>query len=260
MLLFISTCQAEEQLTISIPGYEKSYSRKALLAHPDLVLIKQVHLPSYPNQSFDLQAIPLCSLLKINKDVGSILKIRGWDKYLSYFTLERLYPCDPKRESIAYIAIEEPEKPWPIAAKLKRSAGPFYLIWQGKPVAQTDWVFGPEMISITNRNPFSNLLPVNSSTQETKGLEQFASKCGVCHSINLVGNLEFGPDLNYPMNPTEYFSEKILRQFIRNSQSIRHMKYDKMLAFSEKLLSEEEMDDLISFLKLMKNHKIQNIQ
>ena len=189
----------------------------------------------------------------------AILKIKGWDKYLSYFNLERIYPCDPKKESTAYIAIEEPGKPWPIAAKLKRSAGPFYLIWQGKSVPQTDWVFGAETISITNKNPFSDLLPANSSAQETKGFEQFTSKCAVCHSINLVGNLEFGPDLNYPMNPTEYFSEKILKQFIRNSQSVRHMKYDRMLAFSKDMLSDEELDDLISFLKLMKTHKIQTL-
>ena len=70
MLFFISSCQAQEHLTITIAGHEKLYSKKVLLAHPHLVLIKQVHLPTYPNRTFDLKAIPLCSLVESNKDAG----------------------------------------------------------------------------------------------------------------------------------------------------------------------------------------------
>lgn len=112
------------------------------------------------------------------------------------------------------------------------------------------------MISATDQNPFSTLLPANSTGQEAQGLEVFSSKCGVCHSINTVGNLELGPDLNYPMNPTEYFSEELLRKFIRNPQSVRFLKNDKMFPFTKTLLPEEELDAIIAFLKLMRTHKI----
>ncbi|KTD27146.1 MULTISPECIES: c-type cytochrome [Legionella] len=256
----ISVSSAQEVLTITIDDRQTTYTPESLFKHPNLVIVKQVHLPTYPGQSFDLKAIPLCNLLNINdKTVGSILKIRASDKYVSYFNLHRIHPCDKTRASTAYIAIEDPNKPWPIVSKLKRSAGPFYLIWQGEKVSQTDWIFGTEAISTTTHNPFSTLLPANSTGQEAKGLEIFSSKCGVCHSINLVGNLELGPDLNFPMNPTEYFSEALLRQFIRNPQSVRFLKNDKMFPFSEKLLPNEELDAIIAFLKLMRAYKIQTV-
>ncbi|KTC92571.1 MULTISPECIES: c-type cytochrome [Legionella] len=258
MLAWSSICFAQKPLTININGQETSYTSEALLTNPNLVTIKQAHLPTYPNQSFDLKAIPLCTLLNINnKKVGPILKVQAFDKYISYFNLHRIYPCDKTRASTAYLAIEEPNKPWPIFAKIHRSVGPFYLIWQGEKVPQTDWVFGTESISTTDQNPFSSLLPANSSGQEAQGLEQFSAKCGVCHSINLVGNLELGPDLNFPSNVLEYFSEAQLRKFIRNPQSVRFMKNDKMFPFTEKLLSAEELDAIIAFLKLMQSHKIQ---
>lgn len=259
ILIFSSACLAQT-LTINVGDQEASYTPETLLANPHLVTFKQLHLPTYPNQSFDVKALPLCSLLNIpNKNMKGVLKIRASDHYISYFNLYRVYPCDEKRVSTAYIAIEEPNKPWPIVAKLKRSAGPFYLIWQGEKVSQTDWIFGAENISITKENPFSALLPLNSTNQEAQGFEQFSNKCGVCHSINLIGNVEMGPDLNFPMNPLEYFSEKHVRKFIRDPQSVRYMKNDKMFAFNEKLLSAEELDAVIAFLKLMKAHKIQAV-
>lgn len=251
---------AQQSLTINIGDNVTTFTPDILLKNPNLVVIKQAHLPTYPNLSFDLKALPLCNLLNISdKKVGNVLKVRASDKYISYFNLNRVYPCDKTKPSIAYIAIEEPSKPWPIVSKLKRSAGPFYLIWQGKPVPQTDWIFGAEAISTTTQNPLSALLPANSTGQETQGLDVFASKCGVCHSINLVGNLELGPDLNYPMNPTEYFSEELLRKYIRNPQSVRFLKNDKMFPFSEKLLPQDELDAIIAFLKLMRTHKIQTV-
>ena len=61
------------------------------------------------------------------------------------------------------------------------------------------------------------------------------------------------------MNPMEYFSEKLLRQFIRNPQSVRYMKNDKMFAFTEDKLSNQELDAVIAFLKLMQKHKITSL-
>lgn len=260
LALILSCCFscgfAEEALRISSGTYTTSYNRERLLKSPKLTTLKQVPLPTYPGQFFDLKAVPLCTLLTINeKNTGTVLKILASDKYLSYINLQRIYPCDKKRSAIAYIAIEESDKPWPLVPKIKHSAGPFYLVWQGAKVEQTDWIFGVMAISVTDKNPFSKLLPMNSTGLEAQGLEIFAGKCGVCHSINLIGNLEIGPDLNVPMNPTEYFSEKHLRQFIRNPQSVRYMKNDKMFAFTKNILSEQELDALIAFLKLMQHHK-----
>ena len=256
LITLSSSCLAGE-LNIDLGKEKVSYSPDDLLKNPSLITLKNISLPTYPDQTFNLKAIPLCSLLKLeDKEVGVVLKVQASDKYISYFNLKRIYPCDKERASTAYLAIEEKDKPWPIVTKLKRSAGPFYLIWIGKKVAQTDWVFAVETISTTSHNPFSDLLPAKSTALQAQGLEIFASHCGVCHSINLIGNLEIGPDLNVPLNPTEYFSEKLLRQFIRNPQSLRYMKNDKMFAFTKDELSEQELDAVIAFLQLMREHKI----
>lgn len=126
ILTFTSISWGQEVLTINIKGHQTIYTPEILLKDPHRVILKQVRLPTYPNQYFDLKAVPLCHLLNINdKNVGSVLKIRASDQYVSYFNLHRIYPCDKTRASMAYIAIEEPDKPWPIVSKIKRSAGPF---------------------------------------------------------------------------------------------------------------------------------------
>lgn len=257
LTIFSSSCFADKPLIITIDSVKTSYSRETLLHHPALTTLKKISLPGYPGQFFDLQAVPLCSLLKLSaKHDDDLLKIQTFDNYLAHIKLERVYPCDKHRPAIAYIAIEEPGRPWPIIPKLKRSAGTYYLIWQGEGVPQTDWVFGSTAIDLATQSPFSKFLPLMKTPQEIQGLEQFSRKCGNCHSINLTGNLEKGPDLNVPMNPLEYFSEQQLRRYIRNPQSMRYMKNDLMFPFTRALLSDEELDAIIAFLKGMQSHKI----
>ncbi|KTD20556.1 putative signal peptide protein [Legionella lansingensis] len=259
LIMLCSNLYAGSSLTINTPKKQIIYTRENLLNHPKVVTLKSIHLPSYPDKIFDLKAIKLCELLVADDSTGTTLKVRAFDNYISYFNLQKIHPCETPRASIAYLAIEEPNEPWPIIPQLKRSAGSFYLIWIGQKVPQSNWIFGVESIQVTASNPFSKLLPQHSTDVQAKGLEIFADQCGGCHSINLVGNLEIGPDLNFPKNPTEYFSEKHLRQFIRNPQSIRYMKNDKMFPFTKQNLSDEELDALIEFLKLMREHKIKEV-
>jgi hypothetical protein len=39
--------------------------------------------------------------------------------------------------------------------------------------------------------------------------------------MNHQGPSRVGPDLNLPLNPTEYFKESVLPRYIRNPKSIR---------------------------------------
>ena len=43
----------------------------------------------------------------------------------------------------------------------------------------------------------------------------FVNKCLTCHTMNNAGSASAGPDLNLPMNPTEYFTavEEIMRGY-----------------------------------------------
>ena len=43
-----------------------------------------------------------------------------------------------------------------------------------------------------------------------RGLKLFQKTCFACHTINGEEASKVGPDLNLPMNPTEYFKEGVL--------------------------------------------------
>jgi hypothetical protein len=65
-----------------------------------------------------------------------------------------------------------------------------------------------------------------------RGLKLFQQTCLACHTLNREGPSQVGPDLNLPLNPTEYFKESILPQYIRNPKSVRSWEGSKMPGFS----------------------------
>ena len=88
-----------------------------------------------------------------------------------------------------------------------------------------------------------------------RGFHTFQKWCFSCHKINQQGLSDFAPDLNFPRSPTEYFNEKALRSYIRNPQSLRAWKSDRMRGFSSTELPEQELSDLIRYLKAMANSR-----
>src|SRR5260370_36818613 len=65
------------------------------------------------------------------------------------------------------------------------------------------------------------------------------SKCFACHTMNQAGSASAGPDLNLPMNPTEYFTDAGLRALIRDPRSVRVWPEQRMPGFAEENLSDE---------------------
>jgi hypothetical protein len=55
------------------------------------------------------------------------------------------------------------------------------------------------------------------------------------------------PDLNLPMNPTEYFTDAGLRALIRDPRSVRVWPEQRMPSFAEEDLSDETRADLGAF-------------
>ncbi len=66
----------------------------------------------------------------------------------------------------------------------------------------------------------------------------FVNKCFTCHTMNQAGSASAGPDLNLPMNPTEYFTDAGLRALIR-----------------EEDLSDEELGLILAYLSHMAGRK-----
>jgi cytochrome c1 len=65
-----------------------------------------------------------------------------------------------------------------------------------------------------------------------------------------------GPDLNLPMNPTEYFRGEILATFIRDQESVRKIPGGRMSTFSETDIPDAEMSQLLAYLRHMAGRKV----
>ena len=60
-----------------------------------------------------------------------------------------------------------------------------------------------------------------------------------------------GPDLNLPLNPTEYLKESVLPRYIRNPKSIRSWEGSKMPGFGPETLSDEGIANVVAYLQEM---------
>ena len=64
-----------------------------------------------------------------------------------------------------------------------------------------------------------------------------------------------GPDLNLPMNPTEYFKEGIFEKYVRNPDSVRKWNGQRMPSFPEEVLTDEELAQVHRYLEFMARRK-----
>src|SRR5262249_43188055 len=76
----------------------------------------------------------------------------------------------------------------------------------------------------------------------------FVNKCFTCHTMNRAGPASVGPDLNLPMNPTEYFTDSGLRALIRDPRSVRVWPEQRMPGFAEADLSDEGLKLVLAYL------------
>jgi cytochrome c2 len=187
------------------------------------------------------------------------------DGFTSPLNPELLQNVSPHK-SIAYLAIEDPGNKWPKHALGEETAGPFYLLWVNPElsnVGREEWPFKFNRVVV--REPleerYGAMVPdtkFGHGHAVKKGFDVYVKNCIACHKLEKTGPGTMGPDLNYPMSPVEYFKEGILRKFIRDPQSIRSFPDSAMGGFSEKLLSEDELDQLILYLEYMAQSKGNN--
>jgi mono/diheme cytochrome c family protein len=83
----------------------------------------------------------------------------------------------------------------------------------------------------------------------------FVNKCFTCHPLNQAGSASAGPDLNLPMNPTEYFTRSGLRALIRDPRSVRVWPEQRMPGFAADDLNEEEIGLILAYLAHMADRK-----
>lgn len=165
----------------------------------------------------------------------------------------------------AWLAVEDPQHPWPSLPGNKGDAGPFYVVWTKPAAAQIGSEQWPYQLARIERvqdaaSRFPATAPAASVPADSpvrRGYAVFQRTCFACHTLNGEGDARMGPDLNIPHSPTEYLSTDMLRAFIRNPQSLRRWPEGRMSGFpTQQSLSDADLDAVITYLKYMAQHKV----
>lgn len=140
--------------------------------------------------------------------------------------------------------------------------GPFFLVWENIEDAGAktdDWLSWPwqlvrvELTSLATEYPNSSP-PKESDEKVRQGFLAFRQHCMKCHAINGDGG-DLAPELNYPVNVTEYRQPQWLARFIENPQSVRAD--SKMVPFYRDVQNRKMLiEAIIAYLKSMANKKI----
>ena len=258
-----ATGYADERiLTIELGSGPQRYTAAALLAHPDVSQITVPNDVSY-RHAMSYRAVPLILLLKIPPNAPfDTLEARATDGFVSQIPLG-LVLRGGEGGSKAWIAIEDPAKPWPDLPGKDVSAGPFYLIWEHperSDIGSEQWPFA--LVSLEGVKPPAERWPQMAVAADApvgaparRGQEVYTVQCLSCHRMKGAGEGDMGPDLGNPMNPTQYLTPPGLRMLIRNPKSVRTWPDQKMPGFDKTMISESDVDALIAYLTYMARDK-----
>ncbi|MBI3557549.1 MAG: cytochrome c [Deltaproteobacteria bacterium] len=140
--------------------------------------------------------------------------------------------------------------------------GPFYLIWENAKNeelrTESDTGYWPYQVTtvdlINFADRFPRLAPPTSASKQAKaGFVNFRNYCMRCHSINGEGG-RVAPELNYPVNITEYYNEPMLKKWILEPTSVRYR--TTMPALGNDLKDRSRLvDDIIAYFKAMRSSK-----
>lgn len=241
-------------------GHEtRIWTTTQLLARPDARTVTVPEDVAF-QRSMRYRAIPLHALLpRLGKNER--LQFIAMDGFSIDIPAAVLLPSSGAQ---AWLAIEDPQHPWPPLPGNRGNAGPFYVVWthpSAAGISTEQWPYQLAHIRITQETAarFPHTAPAPSLPSDSpirQGYAVFQRTCFACHTLNGEGDASMGPDLNIPHSPTEYLSDSLLRAFIRNPQSLRHWPEGKMAGFpTQASLSEADLDALLAYLHYMARHK-----
>jgi mono/diheme cytochrome c family protein len=268
--------RAEPELTLKTPEKTLVVKRSQLLSKKksagtleglggELTTLVVENDPAYGGKTRSYQAVPVYSLFKwVKIREGEVLLYRCLDGFSAAMASDRLLNQAPDK-AIAYLAIE-PAKKWPqLAGKtVEQTAGPFYLIWKNPQLSQInreEWPYQVTGFEVKKSLPesYPEIFPdakMNETTAVGKGFKVFTQVCFNCHTMNLQGESRLGPDLNFPMNPIEYYKDGILKAFVRNPKSVRDWPTSVMPPIPKEVVSDAELEQLEEYLRHMSGRKI----
>ena len=241
-------------LTVEQADGARSWETSQLLAHSQTQTIT-IHDDVAYKRTMTYRALPIAALLE-GITAKDHLQAVATDGFAAELAAAPLLQTSGSR---AWLAIEDPAHPWPSLSKGSHSAGPFYLVWtdpQVDNISREEWPYAVStfrvLASVGER--FPAMLPDPALAADdpiNQGFTLYQRNCMACHRLNGGGDSQLGPDLNMPFSPTEYFSAGYLRQYIRNPESLRTWPQGKMPAIPEQILSDAELDKVLSYLEHM---------
>lgn len=254
-LLFAAVAEAQS-LKIADRKGSRTFSAADLLASPlarDITIARD----SVYGRAMSYRAIPVPELLKgLELDPKDYVDFVATDKFSIGIPL-RLLLRTGNPGPHAYLAIEDPARPWPaMPEKGKETAAPFFIVWQdAKPgeISPEYWVYKLAAIEVADspylRWPSLEVAEGLPATHPARrGLDRYVALCISCHRFKGAGQGEQGPDLGQPMNPVDYFQPLAFRKFLRSSKQVRDWPDRKMPSFNEEVLSDEDMEAVIAWL------------
>lgn len=233
----------------------KSYDAAELYESPRLAEVALGKDPFYGSVSRTYLAVPMATLLDASLATQrKSIEFRSTDGFVATIPASALLNADPLKPT-AWLAVEPPNAPWPrLPGGARGTAGPFALIWSGlggDKVWSERWPYQVAEIRVVpapeERWP-SLGLDADASAEVQRGRDVFIAQCFVCHQFGGAGTARIGPDLNWPMSPTQYFLPGALEKYIRNPASVRDWPERRMEAFPVDRLADEDLKALISFL------------
>jgi len=250
---------AEPTLILQIGERRVSIARPALLGHPAAREIEVAADAAY-RRPMRYRAVPLAALFAgftIPND--ATLEGKATDGFVAQI------PLQPALAQ-ALIAIEPAGAPWPALPGKSVSAGPFYLVWLNeKPlgIGPEQWPYQLASLALVQppavRWPQIAVAAALPPTAPARaGQELFIKHCFACHRMNGGGEASVGPDLNLPMNPTEYFQPQALRRYLRDPAAVRSWPEQKMPAIPREQVSDAELGHLIAYLQHMAGRRAKN--
>ena len=247
-------------LTVSGDGGLQVFDRDALLARSDVVEITTSRDVAYRTPQ-TYRAVALAKLLEgVDVPPDAVVEAAAQDGFVTQLPRDLVYRNDGIK---GYVAIEVADKPWPPIPGKAKSAGPFYLVWVGPQASSVPimkWPYQVLSLSVqeapARRWPLLAVDPTLPSFHPARdGQIIFVNNCFTCHTINQAGEASAGPDLNLPMNPTEYFTDTGLRALIRDPRSVRVWPEQRMPSFAKEDLSDEELELILAYLRHMADRK-----
>lgn len=248
---------------VDAKGGTHRFEAAALLASPDVKTIRVTGDPTYGAKAPAYQALPLASLLgRLPRGDADILVATALDGYVAQLPAARVMSTDPAGAT-AWLAIEDPADPWPDIEGKGVNAGPYYVVWlnpERSGIRPGAWPYQIARLelreSVARRYPAIVVADdVPEGDPARRGQALFVESCFVCHTMNGAGEAAIGPDLNLPMNPTEYFRPEILPRFIRAPSSVRDWKDQRMPGFPADVLSDADVAAIVTYLGHMADRK-----